>query len=97
MLVRLADVFSSDSFGSMLIAMSALRLPPREIDLSDPIDVEVAAERNAPRFKREREEEYVFRARQYATNALETRQIGIERHHRSCDRGCRFGGAVGME
>ena len=32
-----------------------MRLPPREIDLNDPMDVEVAAERTAERFEREEE------------------------------------------
>jgi AGZA family xanthine/uracil permease-like MFS transporter len=36
------------------LGYAALRLPPREPDASDPIDVEVAAER-APRFEREEE------------------------------------------
>ena len=37
------------------LGYAALRLPPREPDLSDPIDVEVAAERAVPRFEREEE------------------------------------------
>ena len=37
------------------LGYAALRLPPREPDLSDPIDVEVAALRAAPRFEREEE------------------------------------------
>jgi AGZA family xanthine/uracil permease-like MFS transporter len=37
------------------LGYAALRLPPREVDPLDPVDVEVAAERSAPRFEREEE------------------------------------------
>jgi adenine/guanine/hypoxanthine permease len=37
------------------LGYAALRLPPREVDPLDPVDVEVAAERAAPRFEREEE------------------------------------------
>src|SRR6188472_809846 len=37
------------------LAYAAMRLPPREIDLSDPIDIEVAAEMGVKRFEREEE------------------------------------------
>ena len=37
------------------LGYAALRLPPREVDLSDPIDVEVAAEAGTLRFEREEE------------------------------------------
>ena len=37
------------------LAYAAMRLPPREIDLSDPIDIEVAAETSVKRFEREEE------------------------------------------
>jgi AGZA family xanthine/uracil permease-like MFS transporter len=37
------------------LGYAAMRLPPREIDLSDPIDIEVAAELSAKRFEREEE------------------------------------------
>jgi AGZA family xanthine/uracil permease-like MFS transporter len=37
------------------LAYAAMRLPPREIDLSDPIDIEVAAEMSPKRFEREEE------------------------------------------
>jgi adenine/guanine/hypoxanthine permease len=41
------------------LGYAAMKLPPREIDLSDPIDIEVAAESGSMRFDREREEERV--------------------------------------
>ena len=37
------------------LAYAALRLPPREVDPLDPVDLEVAAERSAERFEREEE------------------------------------------
>src|SRR3954470_18687141 len=37
------------------LGYAALRLPPREVDLSDPVDIEVAAETGAIRFEREEE------------------------------------------
>ncbi len=37
------------------LGYAALRLPEREVDVNDPADVEVAAERMAPRFEREEE------------------------------------------
>jgi AGZA family xanthine/uracil permease-like MFS transporter len=37
------------------LGYAAMRLPPREIDLTDPIDVEVAAESGSLRFEREEE------------------------------------------
>jgi AGZA family xanthine/uracil permease-like MFS transporter len=37
------------------LGYAALRLPPRETDLTDPIDVEIEAERTAKRFEREEE------------------------------------------
>ena len=37
------------------LAYAALRLPPREVDLGDPMDVEVASERGALKFEREDE------------------------------------------
>jgi AGZA family xanthine/uracil permease-like MFS transporter len=39
--------------GVTALAYAALRLPPRETDLSDPIDVEVAQESGTLRFERE--------------------------------------------
>src|SRR3954454_17804085 len=41
--------------GLVCLGYAALRLPPREPDLSDPMDLEVAAERTVPRFEREEE------------------------------------------
>src|SRR3954454_14557813 len=37
------------------LGYAAMRLPPREVDLSDPVDIEVAAETGAMRFEREEE------------------------------------------
>ena len=37
------------------LAYSLLGLPPREVDLTDPMDVEVAAETGAMKFEREEE------------------------------------------
>ena len=37
------------------LGYAALRLPPREVDPLDPIDIEVAAERSPARFEREEE------------------------------------------
>jgi adenine/guanine/hypoxanthine permease len=44
--------------GLVCLAFAALRVPEREVDLGDPVDVEAAAER-APRFAREEERELV--------------------------------------
>jgi AGZA family xanthine/uracil permease-like MFS transporter len=41
--------------GAVCLGYAALGLPPREIDLSDPIDIEVAAEMSSKRFEREEE------------------------------------------
>jgi AGZA family xanthine/uracil permease-like MFS transporter len=41
--------------GVVCLGYAALGLPPREIDLSDPIDIEVAAEMSSKRFEREEE------------------------------------------